>query len=312
MGSLRARAAGSAALIAAVLIAGEEARAQGPAPDAAVDCAAAFNEAGALRDRHDLKKARDRYQVCSLPACPSFVAMCASLSREVSAAIPSLVLQAKDPLGSALVAVTVTLDGAPFATSLDGTAIEVNPGKHELRFEAVGYQPVTKDVVVVEGKKDQVDTTTLQATARPSPPPAPSPPPITGPAAPPPREVEPPTAGAWSSRKSLALVAGGVGVAGLVVGSFFGLEAGSSWSRAKSECQTNACGAGSPAQNDRSSALNQATVSTVLLVAGGLVAAGGAVLWLTAPTGQAAGATGLRVTPTLGTTGAGVSIGGGF
>jgi hypothetical protein len=311
MRSSRACAAASAALIAVLLVASDDARAQAPASD--VDCAAAFNEAGALRDRHSLKEARARYQVCSLPACPSFIGMCVSLAREVSAAIPSLVLQAKDAQGHPLTAVTVTVDGAPFATSLDGTAIDVNPGKHTLHVEADGYQPATKDVVVVEGKKDQIDIVTLEAVAKPPAPlPAP-PPPGPSPTAQPSSVVEPlATTGTWSTRKSLALVAGGVGVAGLVVGSVFGSNAGSAWTRAKSECQPGACGSGSAAQSDRTSALSEATVSTVFFVVGGLAAAGGVVLWLTAPTGPSPAGTGLRMTPAVSTTGGGLSIAGGF
>lgn len=292
-----------------LLLADRDARAQGPAP--AVDCAAAFNDAGALRDRHSLKEARAKYQVCSLPACPSFIAMCASLAQEVSAAIPSLVVQAKDVQGHDLTAVTVTMDGEPFARSLDGVAIEVDPpGKHTLHFQAEGYEPVTKDVVVLEGKKNQVDTVTLEAVKPvPSPPP---PPPGVGPALPPPDIAPPTSSGTWSTQKSLALAAGGVGVAALVVGSILGVSAGSTWSTAKSECQPNACGNGSAAQGDRSSALDKATLSTVFFVAGGLAAGGGALLWLTAPTGQTPAGTGLRVTPAVSPTGASLSVAGAF
>jgi len=116
----------------------------------------------------------------------------------------------------------------------------------------------------------------------------------------------------WSTSKSLALVAGGVGIAGVIVGSVLGSSAGSAWSRAKSECQPGACGSGSAAQNDRTSALSQATVSTVSFVVGGLAAAGGVVLWLTAPTGHAPTGTGLRVTPTVSIAGGGLSLAGGF
>jgi hypothetical protein len=297
--------------MAALLLASGDSRAQAPAVETGVDCAGAFNEAGALRERHSLKEARARYQACALPACPSFVTLCVNLAQEVSASIPSLVFQATDTRGSPVMAVAVTMDGAPFAASLDGIAVEVDPpGKHSFLFRAEGYEPATKDVVVLEGKKAQVETVTLQPVVALAPPAAPvSAPP---PAPLPPRAVEPGAApDRGQAQKTLALVAGGLSVAGLVAGSISGAIAGSTWSSAKRECSPGSCGAGSQAQKDRDAALGSAALSDAFFVAGGVAALGGALLWLTAPAGRPTG-TGLRLGPTVNPGGAGLGVAGAF
>jgi hypothetical protein len=304
----------AAAVFLAALTFDETASAQ--SPEVNVDCAAAFNDAGALREKHSLKDARARYQLCSLPSCPSFVSLCVSLAEEVAASIPSIVLQAQDAQGRSVTAVTVTMDGTPFATGLYGVAVELDPGKHAFEFRADGFEPVRTEIVVAEGKKNQVETVLLQAVRKASPTPALAPavsasPPAVRPNADeaPNIDLASPAAGSWSPRRTLAVVAGATGAVGLAIGAVFGLKASSEWSSAKSECKPAACGAGSQAQSDHDSAQGSATVSTVFFVAGGVAAAGGVFLWLTAPVRAS---TGLRAIPLVTARGAGLAVAGTF
>jgi hypothetical protein len=288
--------------------------AAGQTPDANVDCAAAFNDAGALREKHSLKDARARYQICSLPACPSFVSLCVNLAEEVAASIPSIVFQAHDGQGRAVTAVTVTVDGAPFAKGLVGAAIDVDPGKHTFAFEAEGYRPATLELVVPEGKKNQAQSVTLEtlpvapsamATAPSQPAPVALPTVASGTRL----EGESPAGGRWSAQNTLAVIAGGGALTAFAIGSVLGLKASSTWSSAKGECKPGTCGAGSQAQNDHDSAQSSATMSTVFFVAGGIAAAGGAVLWITAPSRRT---TGLRAVPSVSARGAGLDLSGSF
>ena len=81
-----------------------------------------------------------------------------------------------------------------------------------------------------------------------------------------------------------ALVAGGVGVVGLVVGSVFGLKSMSSHDESEAHCSGNVCdAAGVAASDDARSAGN---VSTVAFIVGGVGLAAGAVLWFTLPSGS--------------------------
>jgi hypothetical protein len=116
--------------------------------------------------------------------------------------------------------------------------------------------------------------------------------------------------GSGIDRKTIAFAVGGAGVAGLVVGSIFGAVASSKWSAAKSDCGAG-CGPTAPAQGEKSTASSDATISTVAFVVGGVLAAGGVVLYLTAPSRTASG-TGLRIAPALGSNETGVVLAGGF
>ena len=119
----------------------------------------------------------------------------------------------------------------------------------------------------------------------------------------------------WSGQRTIALVAGGVGLAGIVVGSVFGLMSRSSWSSSQSECPSSAnCPQHAQAVTDHDTASTQATISTIAFAAGGVALAAGAVLWFTAP--HAATETtpraSLRLTPSVGPGSGGLLLGGVF
>jgi serine/threonine-protein kinase len=80
----------------------------------------------------------------------------------------------------------------------------------------------------------------------------------------------------------VGLVLGGAGVIAIGAGAFFGLKASSTYDDALALCNpSNQCKQrGLDLADD---ATSQATVSTIAFVAGGVLLAGGAVLYLTAP-----------------------------
>ena len=121
----------------------------------------------------------------------------------------------------------------------------------------------------------------------------------------------------WSSQKTYALVATGIGVAAMGVGAVFGLMAQSSWSHSKTECSSPAdCPQHAQAVSDHDSASSSATAATIALIAGGAAIVAGAVLWLTAPRVDAAGVTtstgSLGVAPCAGPSNAGLPLRGAF
>jgi hypothetical protein len=92
------------------------------------------------------------------------------------------------------------------------------------------------------------------------------------------------TSGGGSSQKTIAYVVGGVGIAGIVVGSIFGLRAKSKNSDANSNCRpddpTRCNSTGVSLSDDAHSA---ATISTIAFAAGATALVGGIVLYFTAP-----------------------------
>jgi serine/threonine-protein kinase len=85
-----------------------------------------------------------------------------------------------------------------------------------------------------------------------------------------------------STAKTIGLVVGGAGVAGIALGTVFGLLASSKWSQAKNDCG-HGCPNGSPARSEQNEASTDGTVSTIAFAIGGVALATGFVLYLTAP-----------------------------
>jgi hypothetical protein len=127
-------------------------------------CIATFDAAQRSRRAGTLRRAREELLVCAQAACPSVVrADCADLLREVEVAQPTIALKAVDAKGADLVDASVTFDGVQLATTLDGRAIPVDPGKLSLVFRHASWAPVRVDVVITEGEKGRV----VQAALRP-------------------------------------------------------------------------------------------------------------------------------------------------
>jgi hypothetical protein len=247
-------------------------------------CLSSSERAIQLRARHELRAARAELLQCAAASCPGEIRQeCAVQVDKVTLAIPTLVFAVKNVAGKELSAVRVSMDGHVIAEQLEGIALELDPGEHEFRFEVAGEIPVTERLILHEGEKDRRETVAVGPVlgARvPTPPQLPS---TTAPA-----EVRP-------RRRLLGLGVGVVGVVGLGIGAAFGAVASSKWDTAVSECPSHT-GCSPQAINNRDTAATAASVSTVGLIAGGVLAAAGVVIFLTAPRAAAPGV-GLQVGP---------------
>jgi hypothetical protein len=153
-------------------------------------CTSAYVNAQTRRSEHKLLAARDELRTCARRECSSLmrgqlVKDCADWLTQVEAAIPSVVLSAKDDSGTDLTAMTVAIDGAVVATLLDGRSIDVDPGPHVFTFETAGAAKVSVTLLALEGTKDQLVKATLASASRaPESTPPPPPPPLAPPEAP--------------------------------------------------------------------------------------------------------------------------------
>jgi hypothetical protein len=282
-----------------------------PRPARADDmaCVAASETEVGLRKQQKLRAALEQLALCSAPGCPAEVrAECDQRAVALNAALPSVVLVATDAQGNDLSQVTVTLDGAPFATVLDGRALPLDPGNHVLRFAAPGKPAVDKSIVAHESEKGRqvsvVLGTPAVGPALPVPPGAVPPPVVSAPVA----SDAPPNGAHWSTRRTLAVASAGVGVIGLGVGAVFGIVGLSDASAVKSDCPAAGCANHAQAVSDRNSSLLAGNVSTAAFIVGGLGLAAGAVLWFTAPKSAGASATStsyFEVVPMVSTRGGG-------
>ncbi|WP_394839627.1 tetratricopeptide repeat protein [Pendulispora rubella] len=184
----------------------------------------------------------------------------------------------------------VKRDGVVLDMAMLGSAVPVDAGEHTVDVEiggrpvwstSVKVAPSTSAEVQVPDKNDPLWATAAAA----APPPAPTkdaerpaPAATNEPVSP------PPPAKTWSTQRTLAVVAAGVGVVGLGAGTFFALSANSKWSDAKDQCQPNGCPRDSVDKGN--DARSQANVATAAFIVGGVALAGAGVLWFTAPSSE--------------------------
>ena len=171
----------------------------------------------------------------------------------------------------------VQRDGVTIQPQEWGAAVPVKAGDHLLEATAPGKRPWSRTVTVPRSKTPTVVVV----------------PPLTANDAP-----ESGIAGAGGElplavhsdrvnwQRPAGLVVGGLGIAGLAIGGFAGLKALSTKNSLDEACggEAQRCVGGKAAHEDEERSIHTwATVANVGIIAGGLLATGGAILYLTAP-----------------------------
>jgi hypothetical protein len=156
--------------------------------------------------------------------------------------------------------VTITIDGHPLEEQAGATAIALDPGPHQVVFEATGRHPTTRVFVLSEGDKGRRERVVLEPVD----------------------QGQPRTVG----QRSLGLIIGGVGVAAMAAGATFAALV----SVARRDYEQH-CGSaiGAPASfcdaqgvRGHDDAVTKASFATGFLIAGGAAFATGVALVLTA------------------------------
>jgi hypothetical protein len=277
-------------LVGLSVLAAAVAMASGARADDTDACISASEIAVAMHKTDKLIDERTSLSICAASTCPDAVSSsCQRRLALVQQAIPSVIFFAKDGSGHDLAAVKVTIDRAPYADHLDGSAIVLDPGEHEFRFEVEGQPPVVERLVLHSNEQNRREIVTIGAASA-------SPSPLATPT-----ETGVPTANASTSggqtERAIGLVVGGVGALGLIAGAIAGALAISAHSAYEKDCGSNV---GAPAGfcnaagvRGESDAATKGTVATVAFIAGGVALATGAGLFLFAPKGSSAPRVGL-------------------
>jgi hypothetical protein len=232
------------------------------------ECVEANESAQALRKSGKLRDARGQLLVCAVQACPGPVrADCAQMLHEIDRVQPEVVFGFKDEGGEEVGKGRLTLDGQVLPEFRSGSPIAVDPGPHELSFEADGFSRREMRFAVEEGETRRVSVV-MQPLPK--------------------TKVAPVVATMAPERQeshgATLLLAGyvslGVGAGVVVVGSVFGTVALAKKSSLDSICDANhACP--SAAQGDIDALHSNTIAANVTLGISVLgLGAGGVLLWL--------------------------------
>jgi hypothetical protein len=278
-------------------------------------CVQANTDAQSFRREGRLAEAREQLRFCTSSNCPSLVsADCIKRLDELENAQPSVVFDVVDGNGRDLHDVKVTIDGRKLVDGLEGVAVNVDLGEHELVFAAPDRPQVTQKLVFREGEKARVIRITLRSAADsqrggdalqggeqgPSA--------LAASTTPTPDD----TTGMGSSRRTVGYVIGGVGLAALAVGGVFGYLTIQAKNRQIENCKsTTSCRDRTRAADAHEDAKLAGIVSTAAFVVGAATTALGIVLVLpgsSRPDGTAPKA--LTLAPRFGKNVTGLSIAG--
>ncbi|MFO0591022.1 MAG: hypothetical protein U0441_25990 [Polyangiaceae bacterium] len=208
-------------------------------------------------------------------------------ARERAAKLENTLFLLTISVPSAPPGLTITRNDVPVKAEVWSSAVPVDPGTYTLSATAPGKKPWTAIVEVPKGSGARtIEVPSLEdAPAEKAAEAATSAPSVTAtlaPTAPPPRPRTPPV-------QSLGYVLGSTGIAAVLGGLVVGGMAMAQNNDVKKSCPDVKCG--DPLVVDQSKAVGAlADVSTTMLVAGGVLAAGGLVMVLVAPTPRAASA----------------------
>ena len=118
-------------------------------------CVEAYETAQTLRHETKLRAAREMLAVCSRDLCPPAIRLdCVAWLREVDAALPTVIVSARDGAGTDVPDVEVYVDDQLLTSSLDGRPFDVDPGAHRLRVVRRSQgDAVVQTVLAIQGKR---------------------------------------------------------------------------------------------------------------------------------------------------------------
>ncbi len=242
-------------------------------------CAEAASVGQLRRDEGKLIEARAKFVTCAQPACPKLIQKdCAQWQADVDERLPTIVLGAKDDAGHDITEVTVTMDGKPFATRIEGRSIAVDPGSHKFHFEAPGLEAVDAEAVVREGERAR----SIQGVLR-------RPPDPNRVVVEPPRETD-----ANTGPGPLPWVLGAIGIVGIGAGVGFYLSGVSEREDLRNTCAKRVGGC---TDEEKSGLVTKQTLDIISFSVGGAALAGAIVLF--AIGGRSSSAT-VKATPVAG------------
>lgn len=140
-------------------------------------CVEAHAKGQSLAQEGKYAEAREAFITCGREVCPGPIRKeCAALLAELDEKQPTVVIEVRDEVGRPTTEVTVSVDGSELTATLDGRAIEVDPGKHSFRYVLKSGKSLEETVMILEGQRNRKLSAIF---GEPPPPPPPPKPPLT-------------------------------------------------------------------------------------------------------------------------------------
>jgi hypothetical protein len=156
------KASSPVAVAAALLLwpAAGHARGTRPAPAACLDA----SRTALQQEREErLAEARAQLAACAHWSCGRVVSrQCKLRLKELDKVTPSIIPLATDEAGAPLAGLRLSLDGKPLAAPV-GKPWWLDPGPHEITFEAEGRAPFSQKLVVLRGQRRRIVSAILRA-----------------------------------------------------------------------------------------------------------------------------------------------------
>jgi hypothetical protein len=193
----------------------------------------------------------------------------------------------------------VKRDGTVIGHAEWGTAIPVDPGPHVIGASAPGMKP-WQTTLIAQGEAQTTSVAVPELQPEPAAAPAAAPADAT-----PARPTEKTETSSGGGPGAAVFILGGIGVAGLAVGSAFGFLSMSKHGDASSHCNGDVCDATGVSLRD--DAIHTGNISTVAFGVGAAAIVGAGVLWIASSSSKSS-QTGLTAAPLVGANGGGVMM----
>jgi hypothetical protein len=120
------------------------------------ECVASHGQGQDLREKGQLSAAKKAFLVCAQSSCPALISSdCAKMSDELERLTPTVTFAARDAKGADVSGASVYVDDKLVLNRLDeGKAVEMDPGRHNVRF-VFESKEARLTVVIVQGEKSR-------------------------------------------------------------------------------------------------------------------------------------------------------------
>lgn len=127
-------------------------------------CEIVYKNALKLEKKAQLVEAHRKAASCARPECGPFLEQqCSVLADRIEGDLPSVVPVVTDEDGEPVVDVSVSMDGQPLCSQIDGHALSIDPGVHQFSFQKNGDVVAERKLIIAQGQRNRAIRVKLKA-----------------------------------------------------------------------------------------------------------------------------------------------------